>query len=87
LNSPFGIAIDVANGELFVANNFDPGTVTVYSRTANGNVAPLRTIAGASTGLLFPISATVDDTHNELIVANNNGSATLSSITAYSRTA
>ena len=56
MNSPFGIAIDVANGELFVANNFDPGTVTVYSRTANGNVAPLRTIAGASTDIRLSVS-------------------------------
>lgn len=39
--------------ELFVTN-FDGDSITVYNRTDNGNVAPLRTIVGAATGLNGP---------------------------------
>ena len=40
-------------GRIYVANENSPslnGIVTVYSAGANGNVAPIRTIAGPSTG-------------------------------------
>jgi len=56
LNGPLGNAVDTVNNELAVAN-FVPGSssVTVYGRTANGNVAPLRTLQGAATGLNIPV--------------------------------
>jgi hypothetical protein len=54
LNNPNGLALDTVNNELAVTNFFIPGFVTVYSRTANGNVAPLRTLSGAATGLAGP---------------------------------
>jgi hypothetical protein len=41
------------NTDIFVAN-FNNNSVTVYGRTANGDVAPVRTISGASTGLGRP---------------------------------
>src|SRR5262245_19683657 len=85
MNEPLAVTVDTVNNELFVANNFNPGSITVYSRIAQDNAAPTRTLAGAATGLLFPISVTVDLTHNELIVANNDGGDT-SSITTYTRT-
>src|SRR5262249_49895896 len=49
-------ALDTVNSELFVANFGNVGTrsVTVFGRTANGNVAPLRTLSGAATGLNGP---------------------------------
>jgi len=36
------------NNEIAVANG--SGSITIYSRTATGNVAPLRAISGLSTG-------------------------------------
>jgi hypothetical protein len=45
LGSPLGIA--VFGGEIFIANN-GPSTVTVYPVGGNGNIAPLRSLAGPS---------------------------------------
>jgi DNA-binding beta-propeller fold protein YncE len=70
------------NNEIFVANNFN-NSVTVYGGTASGNVAPIRIISGASTGINFPQGIAVDTMNNEIFVANifNN------SVTVYGRTA
>src|SRR5678815_3298699 len=48
-------------------------SITVYGRTAGGNVAPLRTISGAATGLNFPFGLAVDTVNDELLVANDSG--------------
>jgi len=54
-----GIAVDSVNNEIFVMN-FQPSpspigqptfSITVFARIANGDVTPLRTIAGNSTDL------------------------------------
>jgi DNA-binding beta-propeller fold protein YncE len=71
-----------AQGEVVVANMV-ANSVTVYRRTATGDVAPLRTLSGASTGLSGPVRVVVDPVHDELVVANQ-GSDT---ITVYPRTA
>src|SRR5438128_311331 len=71
-----------AQDELFVTNG-SGNSVTVYARTANGNVAPLRTISGASTGLAGPRGVAVDLVNNELAVTNQN----ITSVTVYARTA
>ena len=42
-----------AQDELFVAD-LGNNSITVYSRTASGNTAPLRTLSGAATGLNIP---------------------------------
>jgi hypothetical protein len=55
LNNSRGVALDLTNNELFVANASPGNTITVYSRTASGNTAPLRTLSGAATGLSNPI--------------------------------
>ena len=39
-----------AQEDLFIANLTD-GTITVYARTAQGDTATLRTLAGSATGL------------------------------------
>ncbi len=39
--------------ELYVVNTIN-NSITVYSRTANGNIAPVRTISGGTTGLNGP---------------------------------
>jgi sugar lactone lactonase YvrE len=60
-NFPAGITLDLA-GNIYVANsgNSIPGngasgaSITVYSAGSNGNVAPIATITGLSTGLGLP---------------------------------
>jgi len=85
LLNPAGLAVDTVNNEILVANigstAVDSSSITVYSRTANGNEAPLRTISGAATGLARPVGLAVDTANDEILVANSN------SITAYIRTA
>jgi len=39
--------------------NFFSDAITVYARTANGNVAPLRTIQGPATGLSGSVDVAV----------------------------
>ncbi len=57
---PSGVAIDTLNNELMVANNFLPAPgLLVFSRTASGDVAPLRSIVGAATGMTNPIGIAV----------------------------
>src|SRR5450432_3781402 len=56
-----------AQGELFVANA--NVSVEVYVRTANGNTAPVRTIAGAATGFNGVSAVAPDTVHNELFVS------------------
>ena len=60
---PLGLTVDTISNEVVVANlgdlfNAGDDTVTVYSRTANGNVGPLRTLS-AATGLRTPTSVAV----------------------------
>jgi DNA-binding beta-propeller fold protein YncE len=76
-----GLSAAWAQEELFVTNAVN-NSVTVYSRTASGSPAPIRTLAGAATGLSNPVGLAVDTVNNELVVANNNDS-----VTVYSRTA
>ncbi len=67
-----------AQGELFVTN-FGGASVTVYARTAGGDVAPLRTLTGPN----FPRGVAVDPVHNEIVAANIGDS----SVTVFARTA
>ena len=76
-----------AQDELFVAN-FNGNSVTVYSRSASGNTAPLRTLSGAATGLNGPRNVALDLTNNELFVVNQSTpSVTVYSLTASGNTA
>jgi len=85
LYDPHGIAVDTANNEIFISNFAYPNhsSITVYSRTANGNAAPVRTISGNLTGLNAPNGIAVDTVNNEIFVANYLSK----SITVYARTA
>ena len=80
-----------AQGELFVLNGaLDPSvdSITVYSRTASGNAAPLRTLRGPAMRLDVPIRLAVDVRNNELVVLNRGDNDNfVASVTAYSRTA
>jgi DNA-binding beta-propeller fold protein YncE len=52
-------------------------SVQVFAFFAQGDVAPLRTIAGTSTGLDCPIGIAVDPIHAEIFVANVTGGSIL----------
>lgn len=58
LSGLLGVVFVEAQEELFVANTLAQ-SITVYSRTANGNIAPLRTISGPATGLNNPLGLVV----------------------------
>jgi len=89
LDDSAGLAVDTVNDEVFVTN---PGNipltvpvprVVVFNRTANGDVAPLRTLVGAATGLNDPEGVVVDTVHNEIMVVNTAAGT----VTVYDRTA
>jgi DNA-binding beta-propeller fold protein YncE len=82
LSWPTGISVDAEHGEIFVAN--DTGdAITVYGTTADGDVAPIRTLKGPKTSIKNPLGVFVDVASDELWVANY-GSHTA---TVYRRTA
>jgi hypothetical protein len=73
-------AIDPVHDELYVTDA-GKGEIAVFSRTANGGIAPIRRI----TGVGEPGALVLDTVHDELVVANRNSSNGF--ITVYARTA
>lgn len=74
LDDPNGVALD-SSENLYVANGFSSsssrsnGYVTVYAAGAHGNVKPINTITGGSTGLWEPAALALDST-NDIYVPN-----------------
>ncbi len=74
---PLGVAVDAVNDELFVSNDDHSGvgySITVYDLKTlgtGGNVAPVRTIAGAATRLSSPAGIAV--VGSEVFVVNYDG--------------
>jgi DNA-binding beta-propeller fold protein YncE len=56
---------------------FVASSLTVYDGDAKGDVAPLRSISGPLSQLDWPMGVAVDETHNEIFVANNGDNAVL----------
>ena len=56
---------------------FVPPSVTVYPRTGNGDLTPLRMIAGPKTGLNLPLGIFVDTVSHQLVVANSGDDSVL----------
>lgn len=52
-------------------------SVTVYPRTASGDAAPLRVIAGPKTQLDWPTGVAVDSDTGEIFIANDGGDSIL----------
>ena len=67
----------------YKAGRFEQPSIRVYQATANGDVAPARTIQGKRTQLAWPMGIDVSRERNELAVANYGSN----SILFYSRTA
>jgi DNA-binding beta-propeller fold protein YncE len=78
LSSPSGIAADLANNEIYVANS-SVMRVSVYNRTDADDTGPKRSL----TGLNSPQAVAVDPVNNELYVVSLNDA----SITVYDRSA
>jgi hypothetical protein len=69
LNAPQYLAFDPVHDRLFVAN-VSAGTILIFDSvsTANGNLAPTRTIGGTVSGLVSPSDVAYDATHDALYV-------------------
>jgi hypothetical protein len=65
------------------AGAFKPPSINVYPGDAQGDTKPIRKIQGDRTELDFPMGLSVDEAHNEIIVANNGNNSVL----IFSRTA
>ncbi len=55
--------------------HFDVPSITVYPGMSTGDVAPVRRIQGAKTGLNWPMALNVDAEHDEIAVANSGDSS------------
>jgi hypothetical protein len=72
LSAPAYIFLDVANDRLYVANSGDLSIVIFDGiSTKNGNVAPMRTIAGANAALVAPTDVSLDKGRDRLYVADD----------------
>ncbi len=92
LQSPLALFVDTVNNEIVVANSAShaPETlqgVVVYSRTADGDVVPLRTLTGVDTGLHYPTGVFVDTVNDELYVAGASGVGGSGRVLVFCRTA
>lgn len=95
LSSPGAMAVDTVNNEIFVTNiqntaNGLVSIISVYARTANGDIMPVRTISGSSTGLSYPYGIALDTVNNELFVVNVDATNILSinaTLAVFGRTA
>ena len=75
--------VDLVHDEILVGNDAQE-TLQVYSRSANGLVAPLREIKGEATFITYPGQVIVDPKHNEIWTVGND---IADLITVYPRTA
>jgi len=55
-----GIAVSRRSGQIFVANP-STNSILVFAANANGNIAPIQTIAGSATGLNAPLNLTLEE--------------------------
>ena len=87
LNYPSGIAFDGAGAMYVVNSGLNGGAQSVAQFRANWSAsdAPSRVLAGASTGLNFPIDIAFD-TAGRMYITNGYASGTSSSITGYAST-
>ncbi|HEY3448288.1 MAG TPA: Ig-like domain-containing protein [Myxococcales bacterium] len=71
-----GVGVNTANGEVYFVNE-TLGSLVTHGRTSNGNVAPLRTLSGAATGLSTLGGLAYDSGRLELVTAASGSNALL----------
>jgi 6-phosphogluconolactonase (cycloisomerase 2 family) len=79
LAGPHQLALD-SSSNIYVANSaYDSGkgSLTVYAAGANGNVAPIETIAGSKTKLDGPIGIALDSSNNVYAANGDNNAITV----------
>jgi hypothetical protein len=88
LSGTDAVVIDLAHDEILVAcyNDYANGSVSAFPRTANGNVAPLRKIQGAKTGLTYLSGLAVDPVAGEIFITSQGGNSP-SGVRVFPRTA
>ena len=69
--------------QVYQAGRFEPPSIRVFPAAAEGNTKPLRSITGSQTGLNWPMGVEVDESRDEIVVANYGDN----SIRYYRRTA
>ena len=82
LFSPWSVAVDAAHSELATVDQVGSSLLIYPSTVVTGgsDTTPKRVIAGAATGLSFPVGVAIDSAAGEIFVVNQ------SSITVYDRT-
>ncbi len=89
LNLPIGIVYDAVNDEI-VLRNLGSATnqVLAFSRTGDGNVAPLRALGGNLTEIDGEsVDLAVDAVNDELFVSSRDTDGSLDAVLAFARTA
>jgi sugar lactone lactonase YvrE len=81
LGGPVALAVD-ATGEIFVANSQGDGIV-IYAPDSNGNVPPMRMIAGSSTKLDSPVALAIDSSGDLYVLNATGGPHNRGSVTIY----
>ena len=73
INSPGQLSEDAA-GNLYVANGGlnSPASILVFAHGANGNVAPIRTLAGPATGMHHVVAMTVDNMTGKIFAVDDS---------------
>jgi DNA-binding beta-propeller fold protein YncE len=77
LSTPDGLYVDSSADTLYVANQGNVITIYNGASTANGEIAPSRTIQGPSTTLNSPADLTADTASGILYVSNRGSSSVL----------
>lgn len=85
LTAAFAIAVDRA-GTVYVVNSDDKSIsgVLVFGPRANGNVAPIRVIAGSATKLETPSGVAVDPS-GDIFVSDHGGSSNTGAVRVYAK--
>jgi hypothetical protein len=73
INSPGQLSEDAA-GNLYVANGGinSPASILVFAHGANGDVTPMRTLAGPATGMHHVVAMTVDKTTGKIFAVDDS---------------
>ena len=69
MNWPSHMALHTERQELFVANDAD-SSILIFNASDEGDVAPIRVIAGPNTGIQHPPGIALDQRLDELFVAS-----------------